>query len=342
MSGNIIEDIKKRIQESQRILVVSHIRPDGDAVGSLLGFGLALEGVGKDVQMVLSDGVPNTFKHLEGADKVRNRSDGEFDLVVTLDCSDLARVGDALNPSAINGKELQIYEPDINIDHHISNLNFGRINLVEPRASATAELLAKYMTEFNLPITKPVASALLTGMITDTLGFRTASMTSEVLRIAADLMDAGANLPELYRVGFVQRSFDAVRYWGCGLTKIKRDDGIVWTTLTRDDRRKVGYPGKDDADLVNVLSSIEDAEIAITFIEQRDSIKVSWRARPGLDVAGVALEFGGGGHKAASGADISGSLPEVEEKVLAATKEMLFEKSKRLSLNSMGYPTKDS
>lgn len=328
MKNKIAADIMKQIQSAQRILVVSHIRPDGDAVGSLLGLGLALEAAGKDVQMVLSDGVPGNFKHLEGADRVRNRPEGEFDLVVTVDCSDLLRVGDALQPSGENGKTPQAYEPDINIDHHVSNLGFARTNLVDPQAAATAEMIANYLEDFGLALTEPVASALLTGIITDTLGFRTSNMTPDVLRTAARLMEAGADLPELYRVGFVQHSFAAVRYWGRGLTKLERDGGMVWTSLTREDRRQVGYPGKDDADLINVLSSIEDAQVAITFIEQKDSIKVSWRARSGLDVAGVALAFGGGGHRAASGADIPGSLQEVREKVLAATKEMMLEKSR--------------
>ncbi len=309
------EEMRQNIADAQRVLVVSHIRPDGDAVGSLIGLGLSLQAAGKEVQMVLSDGIPADLRSLVGSDQVVAKPSGDFDLFVVLDCSDMIRAGQAFN----NGNP-RFATPDLNIDHHVTNLMFARINWVEVGAVATSEILARMLPELGLPITNPVASALLTGIITDTLGFRTSNMTPRAMRVAADLMELGADLPDLYRRSLGERSFEAVRYWGMGLSKLQREGSIIWATLTQADRKAVEYPGRDDADLINILSSIKDAQVALVFVEQNHKlVKVSWRSKPGVDVSQVALLFGGGGHKAASGAEVEGTLEEVQYKVLEAT-----------------------
>jgi phosphoesterase RecJ-like protein len=311
-----LHTVNHKFQAAQKILIVSHIRPDGDAIGSVLGLGLSLQLIGKQVQMVLADGVPQSFRHLDGIDQLRQHPDGEFDLICVLDCSDLQRTGNIL---------IGYPQPDLNIDHHITNLQFAQANLVDPQAVATAEILAELILALDLPMPPSVASALLTGLITDTIGFRTANMQPNSLRLAAKLMESGADLPELYRRSLVSRSFEAARFWGAGLSTLKREDGMVWATLSLADRKAAGYPGRDDADLVTVLASIEDAEIAVIFVEQPDNhVKVSWRAQPGFDVSQVALQYGGGGHPPASGADIAGELVEVQASVLKATLALLY------------------
>jgi phosphoesterase RecJ-like protein len=322
MNDGLIKDIRRKLLEANRILVASHVHPDGDAVGSMLGLGLALQAAGKDVQMVLSDKMPSGFRHLPGSQQICARPEGTFDLAVVLDCSDLGRLGEALIVRNGNSGDLSL-PVDINIDHHITNLGYALYNLVEPEAVATSEILARYIIDFGLSITQPVADALLTGILTDTLGFRTSNMTPRVLRVVADLMEAGANLPDLYRDALMSRSFDAARYWGAGLSRLERDGPMVWATLTLSDRRTTGYPGRDDADLINVVSSIDDAEVSLVFVEQNHYlVKVSWRSQPGYDVSQIALGFGGGGHKVAAGAEIQGALPEVQAKVLEATRAL--------------------
>ncbi len=307
--------IGESLRQANRILVASHIRPDGDAIGSLLGLGMSLQQIGKDVQMVLADGVPGAFRHLAGAAQIVKAPSGEFDRVVVVDASDLARVGKALNGTL---------QPDVNIDHHITNLNFARLNLVEPQAVATSAILAEHMPEWGLPVTPEIAAALLTGIISDTLGFRTSNMTPNTLRLAANLMEIGTDMPELYNRALVRRSFAATRYWAAGLGRLERQGRLAWTSLTLADRAAVNYPGNDDADLINILSSIEEIDIAVIFIEQRGGkVKISWRAVPGLDVSGIALSFGGGGHPAAAGAEIAGTLEEVQARVLQATLPLL-------------------
>jgi phosphoesterase RecJ-like protein len=310
-----IKDLRKRVQRAQRILAVSHIRPDGDAVGSLLGLGLSLQAAGKEVQMVLEDGVPRNFRFLEKSSLIQKKTQGDFDLVFVVDCSDIRRVGGALDGYA---------EPQVNIDHHVTNLNFADFNIVDTSAVATAEILAWLLPELNLPIDRDIASALLTGLITDTIGFRTSNMTPEALRCAADLMGEGVDLSEIYNQALIVRSFEAARFWGTGLSKLDREGRIVWTTLSMQDRNAVDYGGRDDADLINLLSSIESADIALIFVEQPNgNTKVSWRAKPGFDVSSIALRFGGGGHPAASGAEIPGSIEEVSRQVLRETRKLV-------------------
>jgi phosphoesterase RecJ-like protein len=310
-----IEEIRAMVSSAQRVLVVSHIRPDGDSIGSLLGLGLSLRAAGKDIRMVSSDGVPAALRFLDGTQRIHHRTKGNFDLVCVVDCSDLERTGDALEGLPL---------PDLNIDHHITNQGFGRVNLIEPKAVSTSQLLTALLQELQLPLPLDVVSALLTGLITDSIGFRTSNMTSEAMRTAAFLMDQGADLPSLYRKALSDRSLAATRLWGAGLSSLEQDGRLIWTELTLDDRQKSGYRGKDDADLVNTLASIEEADIALIFLEQPDDrVKVSWRSRPGYDVSQLAVHFGGGGHPAAAGADIQGSLPEVERMVLQATQKAL-------------------
>jgi phosphoesterase RecJ-like protein len=316
MDDKLNAAIKARFSSAKNILVVSHVRPDGDAIGSLLALGLALQQAGKPVQMVLTDGVPASFHHLAGYEQVHKEPHGEVDLFVTVDCADFKRTG----------KQFETFrKPDINIDHHLTNERFGELNLIEPQAVATAAILTDALPEWGLTITPAVAAALATGIVTDTLGFRTSNTTPAALRQAAALMEVGIDFTNLYNRALVNRTFSAMRYWGAGLSSLKTDEGIVYGTLTLLDRKTAGYDGNDDADLINVISSIEDFAIGMIFVEQADQhVKISWRAlQPGIDVSKVAQHFSGGGHAAAAGADITGTLEEIQPRVLKTTREML-------------------
>jgi phosphoesterase RecJ-like protein len=306
-----LESARLALAGADRVLVMSHVRPDGDAIGSLLGLGLALEAAGKQVQMALADGVPAPLRFLEGYDRVVTKADKPFDLTVALDTAEQSRLGNLLP----EGRGV-----DLNIDHHATNPGFGRINLVDGEAAATAEMLAQHLPALGLAFTPAVRAALLAGILTDTQGFRTANTRPATLRLAADLIEQGAPLATLYHHGLVKRSFEAVRLWGLGLANVQRQEGVVWATLRREDRKAANYPGRDDADLVNWLSSVEGARVAIVFIQQEEMVtKVSWRADDGVNVAAIAQQFGGGGHVPAAGAVVQGSLEEVQARVLAAT-----------------------
>ncbi|HEY3477035.1 MAG TPA: DHH family phosphoesterase [Anaerolineales bacterium] len=308
--------IKERLDKARKILIASHVRPDGDAIGSLLGLGLVLRDAGKSVQMVLVDGVPASFRHLEGSELIVKEPAEEHDTFITVDSADFKRVGKAFE---------NFGQPDINIDHHKTNEKFGKINLIEPDEVATAAILTRHLPEWGYTITRPIAAALLTGIITDTLGFRTANTNPSALRLCAMLMETGVDMGELYMKALVKKSFPAARYWGAGLSRLEQQNGIVWATLTLDDRKISGYSGNDDADLINMISAIDGNKVGMIFVEQSDlHVKVSWRAlEPGIDVSQVAKHFTGGGHAAAAGADIPGVLNEIQALVLKTTQEML-------------------
>ena len=316
MNNEVTGAIRERLQTAKNIVIASHVRPDGDAIGSLLGLGLALRDAGKSVQMVLVDGVPGSFKYLEGSELIVKEPVGEHDTFITVDCADFKRVGKFFE---------NFGQPDINIDHHKTNERFGKLNLIEAEEVATAAILTNHLPEWGYEITQPIAAALLAGIITDTLGFRTANTTPESLRQCATLMETGVDMPAIYMRSLVKKSFVAAKYWGAGLSSMEHKDGIVWGTLTLEDRKRTGYGGNDDADLINMISAIDGNKIGMIFVEQSDNhVKISWRAlEPGVDVSQVAKHFKGGGHAAAAGADIPGALSEIQPLAIKTTRELL-------------------
>ena len=308
--------IKKLLQKCTHALIISHIRPDGDAIGSLIGLGLALQSAGKQTTLVLTDGLPSKYRFLEGSQLVNKKIQPGYDLAIALDCSDVHRFGESLEQIPI----------DINIDHHITNENFAKVNLVLPEVPATAAILAEFLPEWGFNIDEAIANALLMGIITDTIGFRTTNVTPQLLKTSAQLMEAGAKLSELYNLTLISQSYPASVLWGFALSRLQRDNGIIWTIITLEDRKMASYTGRDDADLTNLLSAIEGSEISILFNEQKDGkVKVSWRSSSQVDVSKIAQFFGGGGHPPASGADMDGSLEEVRILVLEKTKQFVKE-----------------
>jgi len=317
MNKDLVAQARLKIEQAEIIMVCAHVRPDGDAIGSVVGLGQALLDAGKHVEMLLEDGVPAALRFIPGSEQIVQKPEAPFDLVIAVDCGSFDRIGNLLENAS---------QVDINIDHHPDNSMFGGINLVNPAAVSASEILTSLIPAFGLEITPPIASALLTGLITDTIGFKTENMHPGALRLAADLFETGAKLPELYHQALSAKSFEAARYNGVGLAQLVQDGEIVWTQLTLEDRKTVNYRGHDDGDLVNILSAINSAKVAIIFIEQHnDQVKVSWRTRSKqIDVSQVAHHFGGGGHRPAAGAMIEGDLADVQADVLDITKRLLF------------------
>lgn len=316
MNPEIHQIVREKLTGAKNILVVSHVRPDGDAIGALLGLGLAIKNSGKAVEMVLNDGVPALFTHLPGADLVKTRPTVDFDLFITVDCADFKRTGAQFQ---------SLRKPDINIDHHVTNEKYGEINVIVPNAVATCAILTDFMPDWGLDINRDVAASLVTGIVTDTLGFRTSNTTPDCLRQCARLMETGIDMPELYNRALNRRQIASARYWGAGLSSLKSEDGIVYGTLTLEDRQRCEYNGNDDGDLINIISTIEDHSVGMIFVEQTDGhVKISWRAlQPGVDVSPIAKHFNGGGHPAAAGADIPGTMAEIQTLVLKTTRTML-------------------
>ncbi len=308
-----IAQVNSHLETVTTVAIVTHERPDGDAVGSLIALAILLEKAGKQVTPVLIDGVPARFRFLPGYERVQKGFPTECESLIVVDCSEVERIG-------FDAKSLP-RNVDLNIDHHPTNTHFGVINVVVPEAAATTEILFDLSSPLGLEIDVEVATSFLTGLVTDTIGFRTSNVTPKVLKMAARLIELGAPLTEVYKRSLNQRSFVAARYWGRGLSNLEQGEGLVWSSLGLDDREQVGYPGRDDADLINLLSTIDGTEVSLVFVEQHGGkVKVSWRSHGAINVAEIATEFGGGGHDKAAGAVISGDLEPVRSKVLAFTK----------------------
>jgi len=307
---NTNQQIHDKIKQAITIAIATHIRPDGDAIGSVLGLGLALQGAGKNVQYVFPEGIPGRFHFLPGVECIIKSYTVPADLTILVDCADLSRSGGVFGDQVI----------DINIDHHKTNTKFAQINLIEDKCAATAEILTKHIPTWGLALSKSAATALLTGILTDSQGFSTSNTTAHTLRYAAVLMDAGVNLPEVYAKTITEKDFQSVRLWGQGLSKIKVEGGVAWTSITQADRKETNYQGNDDADLVNFMATITEAKVCLLFNEQHNGhTKVSWRSKPEIDISILAAEFGGGGHPSAAGAEIKDTINRVQKVVLEKT-----------------------
>ncbi|MBS1245789.1 MAG: putative Bifunctional oligoribonuclease and phosphatase NrnA [Chloroflexi bacterium] len=275
------------LRSARRILLTTHIAPDGDAIGGLLGLGKALRQAGKRVTVSCSDPVPSRFAYLPGYADIVSQADGPFDLVVTLDCGDLKRAG-------------RIYRTDewrdiplLNIDHHVTNTHFGTHHWVDASYVATSEMVLELCDRLGLPLDADIATCLLYGIIGDTLALRTDNVTPALL-------------------GKVM------------LSTLRLQEGVVWVVLSQQARHEVGWPDTDLQGLANFLLSVEEANLSAVLAEKDDGqVEVSLRARPSFDVSAVAVALGGGGHPQASGCTMDGPLDTVVERVVAALKSQI-------------------
>jgi len=308
-----LKQASQLIHSAQRPLLICHISPDGDAIGSMMGLGLALRQIGLDPIMACSDPIPHRFRYIPGVETVVQDVSETFDLVISLDSSDLKRLGHFPQIPTFGSVPL------LNIDHHLTNLSFGTVNLVDPHASSAAEVVLRLLEYMAVPLDADVATSLLTGIVTDTRGFRTSNVTIQVMEATVQLMQAGASLPYITHNGLNRRPTAVILLWRTALTLLHIEDRVIWTSIPLAMRRAVGYAGNGDAGLVSFLVSADDADVAAVFVEGEDGrVEVGLRAVPGFDVAQVALQLGGGGHALAAGCTLPGPLEEAQAQTLAA------------------------
>jgi phosphoesterase RecJ-like protein len=312
------------IRQARDILVICHIVPDGDAIGSLLGLGWALHRLGKEHTLACADPVPDSFAYLPGSEAIVAHPEGNYDLAVSLDCSGLKRLGTAYDQDSLRGV------PIINIDHHVTNVRFGSVNWVDPNSAATAQMVLTLIERLGIPLDSTIATCLLNGIVTDTRGFRTSNTTPDVMQAATKLMTAGASLPEIAERVFNRRPLAMICLWGRALSAVQLDDRIIWTEISQAMRRECRLDSDSDDGLVSFLTSANEAEVGIVFTEKDDgTIDVSMRSMPGIDISSVAMRLGGGGHPQAAGCNLSSSLAEARERVLAELKRSLLEQTAR-------------
>lgn len=321
MNREISEGLKKAariIADCDRVLVLSHIRPDGDAIGSTLAVGEILRLMGKERVLANESSIPSKFDFLPGALSIRRREDcrdkAPFSCVIAVDVADRGRLGDC---QELIAPEAQV----INIDHHPTNDHFGTLNIVVPDAAATCEILYDWVEQLEIPWNQALASCIYTGLLTDTGGFRFANTSPQVLRRAANLLDYGIEAPEiaervletvtLEQLSSLRKALDTL--------SLAHDGKLAWMWL-----RDSGTGDADVEGIVNYARKVAGVEVGILFRETGDhTVRVSFRSRKWVDVGKLAQSFGGGGHARAAGCTITGESNQVEQAVLAAVAEEL-------------------
>ncbi|MCL4872128.1 MAG: bifunctional oligoribonuclease/PAP phosphatase NrnA [Anaerolineae bacterium] len=325
----VVDGIKQAIDNAADIMVVSHVSPDGDAIGSITAMGLMLQQMGKRPRLICDDEVPARFRYLPLASQVQIPPPPTMpDLIIALDCGDESRMGKAFADLP------EPKPPVINIDHHVTNTRFGLINLVDTSANATVEILYDLLPGLGVTLGQPLAECLLTGLVTDTLGFRTNGVTPHTLRAAATLIEAGADLNDITQKALTVKPLANLQLWRIGLNNMKFQDGFLWSTLPFEDQKTIGYMSASSSGLVNMLGDIEQAAIGAVLQQVEDGrVMVSLRCRPPFDVSMLAANLGGGGHPLAAGCSLEMSLVEAERLVVGLAIQTIREQRRQLRLN---------
>lgn len=319
------ETIRQMIATAGRILVITHIGPDGDALGSLTAVGVALSQLGKTFSLVCDDGGLSRFRYLPLSDQIQNHRDSNagYDLIIAVDCGDEMRMGQVF---------ASLPEPKptiINIDHHITNTLFGDVNLVNPEAASTTEVLYSLFNDLGLKFTDELALSLLTGLVTDTLGFRTVGVSPVTMKVASQLMDAGADLSLVTMQGLNLKPLTTIRLWQIGLNNMRVENGLIWTTIAKEELKRLSLNGASNAGLVNILANVDEAAIGAVLMETSEGqVRVGLRCRPPYNVAELAMNLGGGGHPLAAGCTLDGPLHKAESLVVDLCKEVIRQQSK--------------
>ena len=317
-----LEALVGTLQGADEILISSHINPDGDSIGSLIGLGLALESLGKKVTLLNQDPTPSMFQFLKGAERIRNLEDNIPipETAVLVDCADLERVGAEL------AAQLKKAHCIINIDHHVSNAYFGHYNLVDPSAAATAEIILRLLPLLDVKLDQDMATALYTGIVMDTGRFQYANTTPATHKAVAFLLEKGVDLGQVQNRLFETCSLPSLRLIGeaLRLLQLTPDGKIAWIEITRQLMLQTGTKPEHCEGIINYPRSLQGVEIALLFREiNPEQIKVGIRSKRMVDVNGLACCFGGGGHERAAGCIISGKMREVVPQVLAEARKIL-------------------
>lgn len=312
---NILEEIKK----AERIVVLTHENPDGDAIGSSAAMKLALEYFGKKVDMIIPE-YSKCFQFLPGMDEVKSESAiTKYDLAIALDCADSKILKGYAKYFENAGKKILI-------DHHGSNKTYADINYVDPISPACAQVLVGAFDYWNIPISKEIGTCLATGIITDTGGFNY-SVTAETFEFTAELLRSGVNISDIYR-----RVFETKTRANYELTKIANErmqflegNRVTFTYITAEDEARVNASTGDYEGIVQIGRCIEGVEVSIFLHEQKEKggFKISLRSSEYVNVSDVALMFGGGGHVKAAGAFSTETPEQIKVKVLNEIKKQL-------------------
>lgn len=314
-----LDDIKREIENANTVIIETHETPDGDAVGSSLAMYLALKNMGKDVDIVIPT-YSRTFKFLPGASEIKTEGrDIKYDLGIALDCTDTKR---------LKGYE-PFFENAINticIDHHGSNKMFADYNYVDPVAPACAQILIIVLKKLGIEIDKEIGTCILTGIITDTGGFKYEGVTTETFEFVAELLRKGVNVSDTYKRVLQVRTKSNFLLAKKVIDRMEylEDGKITFTYITKKDVEEVNAEEGDHEGLVEIGRDVEGVEVSIFLREIDDGVyKASLRSKDYVNVADICIMFNGGGHEKAAGCNMNMNLQEAKEKIINHIKTYL-------------------
>ena len=312
-----LDEILKEIKNANSIVILTHESPDGDAIGSSLAMKIILEKLYKKADVIIPE-YSRLFSFLPNAEEIKKESDNKnYDLAIAVDCADIKRL--------VGREYFENANKTIVIDHHGSNKMFGDINFVNPVSPACCEVLVGMLQYFNMEISKELGTCLLTGIITDTGGFRHKGITPETFEFTADLIRDGVDVPDIYKRVMCTKTKANFELMKRTMNRLEMllDGKVTFTYITEQDEIETNAEPGDHEGLVEVGREIEGVEVSIFIRQKGNAYKVSLRSGNKINVSDVCMMFGGGGHPRAAGCLIQGNVEQVKEKVLKEIKNAL-------------------
>jgi phosphoesterase RecJ-like protein len=311
-------DIQRLVGAAREIGCLAHKDADADSLGSALAFAEALREMGKRVHVVVPSPLPAGLAHLPGFDTIADRPP-PLDLLFTFDCATVHRFGDR---AALVEATAHV----VNVDHHRSNDGFGDINLVDPTASATGQVVHRLLLAMGCPISKETATNLYAALLTDTGGFRHENTTEAALRLGADLVALGADPGWVALKSYKSHSVAQLRLEGMAIAGLRTEAGgrLVWSEITEAMLAETGATMQEAEGVIDQLQTVAPMKVAILFKQAAPQLtKISVRSRDEIDATDLCVPFGGGGHRRAAGAELREPLEKARERVLEVARAQL-------------------
>ena len=323
-----MDEIINQIKKAHHLLLASHCDPDGDAISSLLAMGLALGKLGKKVTLCNASPIPAVYRFLPAVRRIvrQTKKAAAYDAALILDCGNLSRVGEVI--TRVN--QIPVI---INIDHHVTNTGFGNIQLIDPAACSTAEIVYRLIKALNAPINKAIATSIYTGILTDTGSFRFSNTNQAAFAISQEMVQYGVKPYNVAQHVFGTYSLGRIKLLNLALESIEISDNgkLSIMTLTNAMFEKTGTQAEDVDGIINYARRIEDVKVAALIQEQKnggaDSDKlrnfhVSLRSDGSVDVAAIAGTFGGGGHSNAAGFQVEMPMAKLKSKIITLANDL--------------------
>lgn len=312
MRSKIVNEIGK----SNSILLLTHVSPDGDAIGSVLALYHYLSSINKSVDMVILN-IPKIFNFLPSVDKVVDTTSKHYDLGIVVDCASKERIGQ-------NEDLLSLCNKTICIDHHISNPNYCDLNLIDGKISSCCQLIYYLLKEWHSDVNKEIGECIICGVLTDTNGFSINNVDANTYKLAAEMVDAGIDIHNIYNKVLCKKRMSQHKLMRIAMDRLEFicNGKIAFTYILKEDFKKVGALDGEHEGIVDIGRNIEGVEVSI-FLREDDGFTISLRSSGRVDVSKIAKSIDGGGHYMAAGGKLFTSFEETKNRIIEETKKVI-------------------